>query len=279
MRVQDQSEKGVKMSLRRLEGRKALVTGGLRGIGRGIAEALAADGAVTIIADLDAEDSREAKDALAAIEGAAYLKLDATSEADWSRAREEIESGYGHLDILVNNVGGDLSAPIQDIPLERWRGLMALNLDSTFLGTRAFQPLLAKAGRSTPAGSSIINISSILGLVGMSGVTAYCASKGAVTLFTKSCAVEFADAGLPIRVNSVHPGMIDTPLLRKGMERQAAEAGASADVFRAGLAQATPMRRLGTPQEIGRVVAFLASDDASFMTGSEIVADGGWTAR
>jgi NAD(P)-dependent dehydrogenase (short-subunit alcohol dehydrogenase family) len=149
-----------------------------------------------------------------------------------------------------------------------------------FLGTKTFQPLLARAGASTPYGSSIVNISSIMGIVGMGEVSAYNASKGAVRLFTKSNALEFADAGIPIRVNSVHPGFVETPLLHKGMERWAARDGSvTAGELIAAMAQTTPVKRLAQPVEIGKVVAFLASDDASYMTGSEVVVDGGWTAR
>jgi NAD(P)-dependent dehydrogenase (short-subunit alcohol dehydrogenase family) len=169
---------------------------------------------------------------------------------------------------------------VQDLELATWRRLMTLNMDTVFLGTKTFQPLLAQSGATTPYGSSIINISSIMGLVGMGEVSAYNASKGAVRLFSKSNALEFADAGVPIRVNSVHPGFVDTPLLRQGMERWAARDGTvTADDLIGQMAETTPIKRLAQPVEIGKVVAFLASDDASYMTGSEVVVDGGWTAR
>jgi NAD(P)-dependent dehydrogenase (short-subunit alcohol dehydrogenase family) len=267
------------MTQAKLEGRVALVTGGLRGIGRAIVEAFVAEGAITIITDLDDEASDEARAARGAMPRSIYQRLDVTSERDWERARQEIETAYGHLDILVNNAGGDLSAPVEAISVDNWRRVMSLNVESVFLGTKTFRTLLAKGGQSTLAGSSVINISSVLGLIGMSGNAAYCATKGAVRLFTKATALEFADAGLPIRVNSVHPGVIDTPLIRRGFELQAAATGLSVEDCRNGIHGITPMRRLGRPEEIGRVVAFLASDDASFMTGSELVADGGWSAR
>ena len=263
----------------RLDGRIALVSGGLRGIGRAISECLSADGAVVYVTDLDPEDSADATAITAALTGARYIRLDATSEEAWAAARARVEQDFGHLDILVNNVGADLTGKVQDLKLEDWRRLITLNLDTVFLGTKTFQPLLAKGGASTPYGSSIINISSIMGLVGMGEVAAYNASKGGVRLFSKSNALEFAEAGVPIRVNSVHPGFVDTPLLRQGFERWAAREGTTADAMIDAMAQTTPIKRLAKPVEIGKVVAFLASDDASYMTGSEVVVDGGWTAR
>lgn len=268
------------MATGRLTGRVALVSGALRGIGRGIADCLADDGATVILTDLDAEDADEPRAALAALKGSTYLRLDATDEAAWRAARVKVEADFGRLDILVNNVGSDLTGKIQDIELEDWRRLMTLNVETVFLGIKTFQPLLARSGAETPAGSSVINISSIMGIVGMGEVAAYNASKGAVRLLTKSNALEFADARIPIRVNSVHPGFVETPLLMKGMERWAArQGGVTAEQLIEAMAQATPVGRLAKPVEIGKVVAFLASDDASYMTGSEIVVDGGWTAR
>lgn len=267
------------MNNRRLDGRIALVSGGLRGIGRAICTCLAADGAQIIISDLDQEDSAEVADALKAIENSSYIALDATQENAWLAAFARIEQDFGQLDILVNNVGSDLTGKVQDLSLADWRRLMTLNMDTVFLGTKIFQPLLAKSGANTPYGSSIINVSSIMGLVGMSDVSAYNASKGAVRLFSKSNALEFAEAGIPIRVNSIHPGFVETPLLHQGMERWAKRDGGTAQELIDAMAQATPIKRLAQPIEIGKVVAFLASDDASYMTGSEVVVDGGWTAR
>ena len=264
----------------RLDGRTCLVSGGMRGIGRAICACLADAGAHTIVTDLDDEGSADVMAMIGAIKDTSYIRLDATDEADWLAAREHVEQAYGRLDVLVNNVGADLTGRVQDIPLADWRRLMTLNMETVFLGTRTFLPLLARTGASTPYGSSIVNISSIMGLVGMGEVSAYNASKGAVRLFTKSNALEFADARIPIRVNSVHPGFVETPLLRQGMERWAARDGSrSADDLIAAMAQATPVGRLAIPAEIGKVVAFLTNDDSSYMTGSEVVVDGGWTAR
>lgn len=263
----------------RLDGRIAIVSGGLRGIGGAISQALAEDGAHVVITDLDDPGSAAATAMTKSLERASYLRLDATSEDAWRAARGAVEQQFGRLDVLVNNVGSDLTGKVQDLDLTAWRRLMTLNLDTVFLGTKTFQPLLARTGAATPYGSSIINISSIMGIVGMGDVSAYNASKGAVRLFTKSNALEFADDGVPIRVNSVHPGFVETPLLHQGMERWAERDGGTAAEKIEAMAQTTPVRRLAQPMEIGRVVAFLASDDASYMTGSEVVVDGGWTAR
>ncbi|WP_321390434.1 SDR family NAD(P)-dependent oxidoreductase [Emcibacter sp.] len=265
--------------LGRLDGRVVLVSGALRGIGRAIAECLAAEGATTILTDLDAEDTAEVANALETIAGAHYIRLDATQEEQWKAAAEHVEADFGRLDVLVNNVGADLTGKVQDLELEAWHRLMSLNLDSVFLGTKYFFALLEKAGKLTPYGSSIINISSIMGIVGLGEVSAYNASKGAVRLFTKSNALEFAENGTPIRVNSVHPGFVETPLLHKGMEKWAARAGTTAQALIDAMAEGTPVKRLAQPVEIGKVVAFLACDDSSYMTGSEVVVDGGWTAR
>lgn len=264
---------------KKLEGRVALVTGALRGIGRATAECLALEGAKTILTDLDPEDSDVVAEAVGSIGNAHYIRLDATCEDAWKTTRQCVERDFGRLDILVNNVGADLTGKVQDLKLDDWHKLMSLNVDSVFLGTKTFQPLLAKSGGNTPYGSSIINISSIMGLVGMGEVSAYNASKGAVRLFSKSNAVEFAEAGVPIRVNSVHPGFVATPLLHRGMEKWAKRDGTTPEILIDAMAQATPVKRLAQPMEIGKVVSFLASDDSSYMTGSEVVVDGGWTAR
>lgn len=264
----------------RLSGRVALVSGALRGIGRACAECLAADGARVVLTDLDAEASDDVRSALAAMPDSVYVQLDATSEEAWQRARAEVEQRFGRLDVLVNNVGSDLTGKVQDLKLEAWRRLMALNVDSTFLGTKTFQPLLATIGATTPCGSSIVNISSVMGLVGLAEASAYNASKGAVRLFTKAIALEFAEGRVPIRANSVHPGFVETPLLLKGFENWAARVGnVTAQQLIDTMAETTPIKRLAKPTEIGKVVAFLASDDSSYMTGSEVVVDGGWSAR
>ena len=157
---------------------------------------------------------------------------------------------------------------------------MSINVDGVFLGVKTAAPLLEASGAQTPAGSSIINISSIMGKVGYPDTSAYNAGKGAVKLFTKAVAIEFASKRKPMRVNSVHPGFIRTPLFDAGMQRLVDEGAAgSIDELADVLSQATPNGRLGTAEEIAEAVAFLAGDGSAYMTGSEMVVDGGWTAQ
>ncbi|NML90656.1 SDR family oxidoreductase [Sphingobium sp. TB-6] len=261
----------------RFLGRIALVTGALRGIGRAVCERLAAEGAYVLATDLDAADSDLA---LTLPSGIAYNRLDVAMEEDWRSTRDAIQRDFGRLDILVNNAGIDLVSEVQDTALEEWRRLMRINVEGVFLGVKAFTDLLRQGGASIEGGASVINISSMFGLVGNGETACYNASKGAVRLFTKSVALQFAEKTWPIRVNSVHPGFIDTSLMEKGMERAVAQGkGADAAQLKEQLALAAPMGRLGRSDEIAAAVLFLASSDASFITGAELVADGGYTAR
>lgn len=267
------------MSGKSLEGRVAFITGGLRGIGRACAERLAAEGAAVVIADLDSEDEANK---IIRDHGlrADYIRADVTSETDWQRAHQFVAERHGQLHILVNNAGTDLTGAVEDIRMEDWRRIMAINVDGVFLGTKTFTPMLAKSGTVVEGGSSIINVSSIMGLVGMSEVSAYNTSKGAVRMFTKGIAMEFAAKKMPIRANSLHPGFVETPLLHAGFQRWV-DSGAADKVqdLIDGMNEATPMGRLAQPSEIAGPVAFLAGPDSSYMTGTELVIDGGWTAQ
>ncbi|MGC6471889.1 MAG: SDR family NAD(P)-dependent oxidoreductase [Parvibaculales bacterium] len=262
-----------------LQGRVALVTGGLRGIGLAIADKLQVLGCVVYCTDIEPDDKA------AALLGAAadrlnYIQADVSSEEDWQAAIAQIKDAHGRLDILVNNAGTDCVSPVEELKLEDWRRIMAINVDGVFLGVKTAAPLLEASGAQTPAGSSIINISSIMGKVGYPDTSAYNAGKGAVKLFTKAVAIEFASKRKPIRVNSVHPGFIRTPLFDAGMQRLVDEGAAgSIDDLVDMLSQATPNGRLGTVEEIAEAVAFLAGDGSAYMTGAEMVVDGGWTAQ
>lgn len=264
-----------------LQNRVALISGALRGIGLSIAERYVAEGAEVILTDLSQTSDPLVSHTLQRLGSAAsYFKLDVAQEADWRAAEHSARARYGRLDILVNNAGTDFNGAVESIELAAWKRIMSINLDGVFLGTKTFTALLAESGAKTPFGSSIINVSSILGLVGYSETSAYNASKGAVRLFTKSVAVEYATKRKPIRVNSLHPGFVKTPLLDSGMQKwvESGMAAKAQDLMDA-LAAATPNGRIADPAEIAGAAFFLASDDSSFCTGSELIVDGGWTAR
>lgn len=264
-----------------LTGKVAFVTGGLSGIGYAIAERYLAEGAAVVLADLpDAADGK-VKDALGRLgTNASYVRLDVRNEDEWQAAERSMRARHNRLDILVNNAGVDCVGAVEALEMSRWRNIMSINVDGVFLGTKTFTPLLTSTGKTTRYGSSVINISSIMGLVGYSDTSAYNASKGAVRLFTKAIGIEYATKRTPIRANSIHPGFVDTPLLRYGMQRWVNE-GLAKDIQELvdKVAGATPNGRLAAPAEIAGAAYFLASDDSSYVTGAEIVVDGGWTAQ
>lgn len=253
-----------------LDGRVALVTGASRGIGATTARALAAAGAKVVVTDLN-EPSE-----LAAEIGGLSRAQDVTSETDWADTMAFVRKEAGGLDILVNNAGLFLMKPLLDITLEEWRKLHAVNVEGVFLGTKAAIPLLAERASKWKGGTSIINLSSVAGLVGAAGASCYNASKGAVRLFTKGVALEVASAG--IRVNSVHPGIIETKMGDEVVSGFSALGGMGQNEARAQAAQIHPLGHMGQPQNIADAIVFLASDRAAFMTGSELVVDGGLTA-
>jgi NAD(P)-dependent dehydrogenase (short-subunit alcohol dehydrogenase family) len=264
-----------------LAGRVALVSGALRGIGLAISERYLREGARVVLADLAANDSPDVTATLECLgPSASYVMLDVTQEQHWRQAEQQVRAAHQRLDILVNNAGIECTGAVETLELESWRRLMSVNLDGVFLGIKVCTPLLAASGARTPYGSSIINMSSVMGMVGYSEAAAYNASKGGVRLLTKSVAIEFAHKRTPIRVNSIHPGFVRTPMLeismRKFVERGMAE---SAQQLIDGIAAATPNGRLAEAVEIAGAAYFLASDDSSYCTGSELVIDGGWTAQ
>lgn len=265
----------------RLKGKVCLVSGGLRGIGLACVERFLAEGAEVVLTDLNAADSDVAGQTMARLgQAATYVQANVTSEEDWERAREAVIMRHGRLHVLVNNAGIDLTGPVETLAMKDWRRIMDINVDGVFLGVRTFVPMMAEAGKDFRGGASIVNVSSIMGLVGYNEVSAYNASKGAVRMFTKGIAVEFAQKKMPIRANSLHPGFVVTPLLHEGFQRWVDKGFAAKpqDLVDA-VAGQTPMGRLAEPAELASGAFFLASEDSAYMTGAELVMDGGWTAQ
>ena len=248
----------------RLEGKVALISGGARGMGAEEAKLFAREGAKVVIGDVLEEEGRRTEAEINETGGECiFVRLDVTDEAQWGEAVSEAVSRFGRLDILVNNAGIASISNVEDTSESEWDLVMGINAKGVFLGTKAAIPAMRRTG-----GGSIVNISSIAGLVG-GRTTAYAASKGAVRLLTKSTAIQYAAEG--IRANSVHPGVIESPMTlpimldtEEGREQSAAR---------------HPLGRIGQPQDIAYGVLFLASDESSFMTGSELVIDGGLTAQ
>ncbi|WP_380876627.1 dehydrogenase [Sphingomonas sp. DBB INV C78] len=260
------------MSIFDLSGTVALVTGATGGIGSATVKALADAGAKVIASDIAAE---------AMVAGAAqYKRLDVTDEGQWTDLIAGIAAEHGRLDILVNNAGISVTNSIAETSLAEWRKCQAVNVEGLFLGTKIAADLLRQSGGARKGGSSVVNLSSVGGLNGSAYMAAYCASKGAVRLFTKSAAVEYAMLGWPIRVNSVHPGGIDTGMMDTIYARYV-EAGLFPDdkTARATVSAGHAMGRMGEPDEIASGIVYLCTPAASFMTGSELVIDGGMTAQ
>ncbi|OJH36738.1 glucose 1-dehydrogenase [Cystobacter ferrugineus] len=251
----------------RVEGKVALVTGAASGLGKAMAVMLAREGARVAITDRNEEGAREVAQAIGA--SARAWTLDVTREEDWGRVVDEVLSTFGRLDVLVNNAGVGAVADIESTTLEQWRFVHAVNVDGVFLGCKHG----IRAMRQCGAKGSIINISSVAGLVGVAEFPAYSSSKGAVRLLSKSVALHCAYKGYGIRCNSVHPSFIETPMVDK-----LATAMGDPQASRAKLARKIPLGALGEPDDIAYAVLYLASDESKMMTGSEFVVDGGTTA-
>jgi NAD(P)-dependent dehydrogenase (short-subunit alcohol dehydrogenase family) len=249
----------------RLKSKVALVSGGARGIGESVGQLVAREGAKVVIGDILEAEGRAVEAAIRAAGGdALFVRLDVTDEADWERAVSRTVERFGRLDVLVNNAGVGAQGRIEDTTVKDWDHVMDINAKGVFLGTRAVIPAMRRAG-----GGSIVNISSQLGLVGTDNSSPqYQASKGAVRLLTKATAIQYAREG--IRANSVHPGPIVTAMT----ERRRAEP----ETYRKMLSR-IPLGRFGESDEVAYGVLYLASDEAAFVTGSELVIDGGWTAQ
>lgn len=257
----------------RVEGKVAIVTGGALGLGKAAAELLAKEGAKVVVTDIkDAEGEATAKGIAAAGGEAIYLHHDVADEAAWEKVMAETIAKFGRVDIVVNNAGIAISSAPEEQTLEEWRRLQSINLDGVFLGTK--HALIAMKAHAPQTQGSIINLSSIEGLVGDPALGAYNAAKGGVRIYTKSVALYCGKNGLPIRVNSVHPGYIWTPMVETYLsETVGVEEGRKA------LDSLHPIGHVGEPDDIAYGVLYLASDESKFVTGSELVIDGGYTAQ
>jgi cyclopentanol dehydrogenase len=249
--------------MKRLEGKVAIITGAARGQGVAEGKVFAREGAKVVLTDVLGDEVKEIASQINNANGIAIsIAHDVSSEEDWKKVIKTTIETFGKIDILVNNAGIPSRLNVEEETLEGWERVQAVNSRSVFLGMKYAAPEIRKAG-----GGSIINVSSVYGIIGVKGYAAYHASKGAVRTLSKTAAMDFADDF--IRVNSIHPGMIETSM--------------TADLFKdpevvEWMHKVTPWPRLGKPEDVANGALFLASDESSFITGSEIVIDGGWIA-
>ena len=247
----------------RLRDKVAIVTGAAAGIGQGTALRFAREGASVAVTDLDEAAEKTADQIRAAGGEAMFMRHDVTREEDWVHVAQQVVRAYTKVDILFNNAGVAAIRSLVETTLEEWNRTMAVNTTGPFLGMKHIVPLMAKRGSG-----SVINVSSDAGLVGCANFVAYCASKGAVRLMTKSVAVEYAGKG--VRVNSIHPAYVDTAMVAHACEVMGCQ---KEDLSRA------PLGRIATVEEVASLVVFLASDESSYCTGAEFIIDGGVTAQ
>jgi len=251
----------------RLEGKTALVTGAASGIGLQTSIRLAEEGALVMMTDINHKEGLQQAEKLGA--NATFLKLDITEEEEWISVLDETVKRFDRLDILVNSAGMVLIADVEQITLEDWRKVHAVNLDGTFLGCKHGVRVMKEFGAG-----SIINLSSVSGMIGGFNLAAYNSSKGAVRMLTKSVALHCARAGYGIRCNSIHPTFIETPML-ESMIRDSPDP----EKARQTLVRQVPLRRIGKPDDVANMIVYLASDESTFVTGTEMVIDGGVIAQ
>ncbi len=255
--------------MKRVEGKVALVTGGAMGIGEATCCLLAREGAQVAVTDINVAAGEEVAQRIVESGGKArFYHHDVAKQEDWQRVMKEVTSDLGPLDILVNNAGIVIVGTVEDATLADWRKTQEINMESVFIGTQEAIAMMKDRG------GSIVNISSVMGLVGGTIEAAYCASKGGVRMFTKASAIHCAEQGYGIRINSVHPGYIMTPLLVN-----AASTLPNAEDILKELISRHPVGHLGEADDIAYGILYLASDESKFVTGSELVIDGGYTAR
>jgi 3(or 17)beta-hydroxysteroid dehydrogenase len=251
----------------RVTGKVALVTGGARGLGFYIARKLAEEGARVVITDIDEATGIKAAESISQSAGpCGFMTHNVCVESEWDVVIKSILKDYGSLHILVNNAGIAGAGSIEELSFETWRKTMAVNLDSVFLGTQKAVEVMKSSG------GSVINISSIKGLVGNPGIAAYNASKGGVRLLSKSAALYCAEQDYPVRVNSVHPGYVLTEMVRNGLDALGPQAWDE-------VLGSIPVKKMGEPDDVAYGVLYLASDESKYVTGSELVIDGGFTAK
>jgi len=267
--------------MKRLQNKIVLITGAARGIGAETARLMAKHGATVVVSDILIRQAEQVVTEINNAGGKAYvLELDVTSESSWRSAIQEIIDSNGKLDILVNNAGFLVAKGFEEVSLEEWQKLVDVNMTSVFLGTKVCAPALRESAKYSKQGSSIVNISSIAGMVAAPNDPLYAMTKGGVTIFTKSTAVAFANKGDRIRVNSVHPGVVDTEMGNLAIQAQAKRLGVADTVKVRKLSEDRhPLGRIGETSEIANAVVFLASDEAAFITGISMPVDGGYTAQ
>ncbi|MSP03708.1 MAG: SDR family oxidoreductase [Acetobacteraceae bacterium] len=265
----------------RLDGKVALLSGAARGIGGETARLMAQAGAKLVIGDVLDEVGRQTVAAINADGGQAeYVHLDVTKEDDWIAAVNTVTAKFGKLDILVNNAGVFIGKGIEEISLAEWDKLVAVNMTGVFLGTKLCAPALREAAKNSEHGSAIVNLASIAGIVGSQLDPLYSMTKGGVTLFTKSTALEFGRKGYRIRCNSIHPGVIQTDMGAQTFVSRAQRMGSNdTQAIRQMVTDTVPWGRLGVPADIAKGIVFLASDDAGYMNGAGLIVDGGVTAQ
>ena len=266
--------------MNRLDGKVALISGAARGIGGEAAQLMARAGATVVVGDVLDNPGRRTVAAINGAEGRAeYVHLDVTQEADWIAAVNVATSKFGKLDILVNNAGVFIGKGIEEISLDEWNKLVAVNMTGVFLGTRLAASALREAAKASEHGSAIVNLASIAGIVGSQLDPLYSMTKGGVTLFTKSAALEFGRKGYRIRVNSIHPGIIQTDMGEQTFVARAQRTGSNdTATVRQVVTDSVPLGRMGVAMDIAKGIVFLASDDAGYMNGAGLVVDGGVTA-
>ena len=250
----------------RFAGKVAFVTGAASGIGKVTAQLFAEEGAKVVVADINEVDGAAVAAAIG--DAAIFTALDVTSEQSWQNALAQATAAFGGVNVLVNAAGISPGDTIEDATLEHWHHVHAICLDGVFLGCKHGSPLIDKSG-----GGAIVNISSVAGLLGVPNLASYSSAKAGVRNLTKSIAMHCTKKGYDIRCNSIHPGPIQTPILAQ------THGGVIEERHMRAREKAVPMRRIGQPEEVAKPILFLASSDASFITGIELIVDGGFTAR